>query len=322
VAPVTPQAPAQAPGAPQQQGQAPQVEEGGISQAPEEPAQGDAEDDGGGNPVPAPVHVDGQTDGKEPVQPPAIAQAPEPPPPAPPDRGKLEFPSGSKVADRLYGEEGVARVEKLHRDNTVKVKGKEVHIHLDDDQWAFKQRCYAACVETLGDQLYGGVPKKDLTSSFPVMRHKAASKLDDMIKAFRSDPNRPSDEDLRPGSDYRPPEEDFNLWDMGFNNIYIWKIIKWAKKHSPKEPWGDKVLKYAVGMIGKRKAPPGGSNHSNGTAIDLKLKYKGEWRGNSYDNQGYWEASYADKWLKKHSKEYEFKNYKNECWHYDYKGSH
>ena len=301
-----------------QQGQQQQQTEGGGGG-------GDADDAAGGNPVPIPQHVDGADDGsKEPVQAPPIPNV-TPPPPAPKaeGRGDLKFPSGTKVADRLYGPDGIAAVEKLHRENTVKVKGKDVHIYLDDEQWAFKQRCYAACVAKLGDQLFGGVPADELGSvGSGKLRKPAVPKLNGMIAAFRADPNRPADEDLKPGSAYRPPEEDFNLWDLGFNNIYLWKIIDWAKKNSPDDPWGDKVLKKAVEIIGKRKAPPGGSNHSNGAAIDLTLKYKGSWRGNKYDDQDAWKASYADKWLKKHSQDYDFHNYKNECWHYNYKGSY
>jgi D-alanyl-D-alanine dipeptidase len=152
------------------------------------------------------------------------------------------------------------------------------------------------------------------------MRHKAIPKLQQMIAAFRNDPGRPADEDLKAGSLYRNPAEDFHLWDMGFNNIYLWDAIKWAKKHSPNDPWGDKVVENTVIEIGHRKAPPGGSNHSNGTAVDLTLKRGGEWHGNSYKNQKEWEASYAYKWLLANCKEFEFKNYKRECWHYDYKG--
>ncbi|MBZ0235735.1 MAG: M15 family metallopeptidase, partial [Deltaproteobacteria bacterium] len=316
--------PAPAP-TPQQPQPAQAQDEGLVQHGQEQPQQeGGGDDDGSGNPVPTPQHVDGADEGsKEPVQAPPIPNVQPPPAPKAEGRGDLKFPSGSKVADRLYGPEGVAAVEKLHRENTVKVKGKDVHIYLDDEQWAFKQRCYAACVARLGDQLYGGVSPGELTNvSSGKMRHKAASQLDTMIAAFRNDPNRPPDEDLKPGSAYRPPEEDFNLWDMGFNNIYLWKIIDWAKKNSPKDPWGDKVLKKAVQLIGERKAPPGGSNHSNGTAIDLKLKYKGTWRGNKYDDQAAWEASYAYKWLLKRCKDFQFKNYSKECWHYDYKGPH
>jgi len=305
---------------PQAQQQAPAQQQEPQQQQQQESAPD--EDKAGPNPVPKPQHVDGADEGStEPLQPAPVEQV-APPPPAPEGRGDLKFPQGNKTADRLYGPEGVARVEKLHRDSVNNVKGKDIAIHLTDEQWAFKQRVYAACVSGIKHQLYGGVAEKDLTDyAGGQMRKQAVPKLKEMIAAFKSDPNRPADEDLKAGSLYRPPEVDFHLWDMGFNNIYLWKAQKWAKKHAPKDPWGDKVLKWTVDMIGDRKAPPGGSNHSNGTAVDLKLKSNGDWHGNKYENQKAWEASYAYKWLLKHCKDYEFKNYSNECWHYDYKGN-
>ncbi len=275
------------------------------------------------NPVPTTVHVDGADDGsKEPVIP---APIPAPPPaPAPVEPANVKMPSGSKLKEHLYGKDGkggIIGVDKLHRDSVNKVKGKDIPIHLSDEQWKFKQEVYAACVNHLGDQIYGGVAEKDLGDyAKGKMRKPAIPKLQAMIAGLRSAPGKPADENISAGSLYRSPEVDFHLWDMGFNNIYLWDAIKWAKKHSPDDPWGAKVIKNTVHQIGERKAAPGGSKHSNGTAVDLILTSDGHTHGNKFKDQAAWKKSWAYKWLLDHCGDYGFKNYSGECWHYTYTG--
>ena len=62
------------------------------------------------------------------------------------------------------------------------------------------------------------------------------------------------------------------------------------------------------------------SNHSNGNAVDLQVLIKGG-DGivhNTYDDQSGWHASWAFWWLKEHAKEFGFKNYIKEAWHWEW----
>ncbi len=275
--------------------------------------------------VPVGQHVDGAVGpAPEPIKAPEVK--PAPPPKAKP-KSKSKSKKGDELRDQLYNEEtGVIRKDKLHRDNVGKDRaGNPVPIHLDDAQWDFKQRVYLACVATLGDdKLYGGVPDDEMTKFSAhdggKMRHAAVGPLQQMLDELEADPGKPAGAGIRVGSTYRGPEVDFGLWDMAFNNIYLWDAIKWAKAHSPDDPWGAKVVKDTVEKIGHRKAPPGGSNHSNGTAVDLQVKLGGKWKSNKFGDQDEWYASWQFEWLKKNCGRHGFKRYSGEAWHYDYKG--
>jgi len=73
-------------------------------------------------------------------------------------------------------------------------------------------------------------------------------------------------------------------------------------------------------VIFLRKLVPGGSNHSNGVAVDLKCKVNGSTVPNKFTNQVGWRASWQYQWLKENAASYQFKNYAAEAWHYDYRG--
>jgi LAS superfamily LD-carboxypeptidase LdcB len=71
-------------------------------------------------------------------------------------------------------------------------------------------------------------------------------------------------------------------------------------------------------VIAWRKAPPGGSNHSNGNAVDLARTVKGERQPNEFNNQHDWKASWEYWWLVANAARFGFKNYPKEAWHWEW----
>jgi hypothetical protein len=121
---------------------------------------------------------------------------------------------------------------------------------------------------------------------------------------------------VRVTSGYRSPEHDRDLWDSYFQKY----MVKTADDRAATgDPFGDKALKLMVKFIGSRKAPPGGSNHSNGIAVDLSMEMNGKVVGNNYDDQRVWKSSWHFAWLQANAASFGFKNYPKEHWHWDYK---
>jgi len=85
------------------------------------------------------------------------------------------------------------------------------------------------------------------------------------------------------------------------------------------DPLGHEAVKLMVHYIGQRKAPAGGSNHSNGIAVDLSMEMNGKLVGNNYDDQHVWKSSWHFAWLQANAASFGFKNYPKEHWHWDYK---
>jgi hypothetical protein len=68
------------------------------------------------------------------------------------------------------------------------------------------------------------------------------------------------------------------------------------------------------------KAAPGGSNHSNGNAVDLGRVVNGDWKHNELGNQKHWRSSWEFWWLFHNASRFGFKNYKAESWHWEWWG--
>jgi len=199
---------------------------------------------------------------------------------------------------------------------------------LDDQEFEFKQRVYDAATARLGDKIYGGVPQEDLvgTENGKQIRNDVAGPLSSMLAAMRADiaagkavGDKPVGKatGISVTSAYRSPSADRDLWDSYFQGYLA---ATTAAREATGDPFGAEAVKLLVKYIGSRKAPPGGSNHSNGTAIDLAIEENGARRKNSYSDQVAWRASWHYAWLNANAASYGFKNYPKEAWHWDYKG--
>ena len=270
-----------------------------------------------------PAHNDDGSDAPErPTRAPAApAAAPLPPPaPAQPDAKAPAQPTamdptrlrGAELRNYLYGKGGL-----IHR-------GKLQQRGLSNDEYDFKQRVYDASVAQLGtDRLYGGVPAEEL-GSLPgggKLRHAAIPRLNAMLTALRAamETGAPGST-IAVGSTYRSPAHDFALWD-GYFQQYLAQTKAHRERAWPDDPYGAAAVAHLVQHIRRAKAPPGGSNHSNGIAVDLIATVREHGQRvtipNAFRNQGPWKKTFQFAWLEAHCREFGFKRYAGEAWHYD-----
>jgi len=244
-----------------------------------------------------PTHVDGN---------PTTAEKP---------KAKPSTTPAKKVGREVYAAGGILSKEHLHQ------------YSLTDAEFAFKGRVYDAAVARLGDKIYGGVPADQLKpiGNGQQIRADVVGPLQSMLDAMRSaiaakTPVNGVEVGKATGvgitSGYRSPEHDRDLWDSYFQKYMVNTADERA---ATGDPFGDKALKLMVHYIGQRKAPAGGSNHSNGIAVDLSMEMNGHLVGNNYDDQHVWKSSWHFAWLQANASSYGFKNYPKEHWHWDYK---
>lgn len=246
-------------------------------------------------------------------------KAPETPA-APPDR--IKIPSNS-ASPTLYAPGGVLNVSHLTRGKNNK---------LDDHEFDFKQRVYRAATEArMTEAIYGGIPDDDLAhiTGFPMpdpqrYRKVIMSALVNLLSAMDADGKAGKEVGGKSAKDYkgvgvvsgyRGPKEEIGLWDRYFQQ-YLDATVD--ERAATGDPFGDKAVKLMVRYIGRRKAAPGHSNHSNGTAVDIWALSKTHEIPNHFNDQSAWYASWHYAWLKANAKSHNFRNYDQEAWHWEY----
>jgi hypothetical protein len=244
-----------------------------------------------------PTHVDGSV------------TAPEKP------KAKPSTAPAKAAGKEVYAKGGILSKEHLHQ------------YSLTDAEFEFKGKVYDAAVARLGDKIYGGVPKDQLKpcDNGKEVREDVVGPLGSMLTAMRSAiAAKTAVNGIEVGkatgvsvtSGYRSPEHDRDLWDSYFQKY----MVKTADERAATgDPLGHEAVKLMVHYIGQRKAPAGGSNHSNGIAVDLSMEMNGKLVGNNYDDQHVWKSSWHFAWLQANAATYGFKNYPKEHWHWDYK---
>jgi hypothetical protein len=129
-------------------------------------------------------------------------------------------------------------------------------------------------------------------------------------------------------SAYRDPKHDAELWHRYFRSKYYWNT---EKQRSQVGRWqggrhGPHAVSLTVAYVGKRKAAPGFSNHTNGVAVDFYTIEGNEKliaeTGNS-DKQlkalnSRWEKSWLYRWLDAHKSEYRVHRIDTEAWHWEF----
>lgn len=246
-------------------------------------------------------------------------KAPETPA-APPDRVKVPSNTASRA---LYAAGGVLHVSHLTRG-----KGNT----LDDQQFDFKQRVYLAATQArMQEVIYGGLADEDLApiSGFPVPETQRYRKiimpaLVGLLSAMDADGKAGKEVGGKSAKDYkgvgvasgyRGPKEEIGLWDRYFQK-YLAKTVH--QREETGDPYGDEAVKVMVRYIGRRKAAPGHSNHSNGTAVDVWALSKTHEISNQFDDQKAWYASWHYAWLQANASRFNFRNYPAEAWHWEY----
>ena len=165
-----------------------------------------------------------------------------------------------------------------------------------------------ATMEIKGRHLIEGVPKT-ITITDEEIRLALAETVNVIVDAVRVALER------------TPPELSADIVDRGIvltgGGSMLRNLDKRLREETG-EPFGEKAVSIMVHYIAKRKAAPGHSNHSNGTAVDLWALSKTHEIPNQYDNQTAWRESWHYAWLNANAKRFNFRNYKAEAWHWEY----
>ncbi|HEX3477287.1 MAG TPA: M15 family metallopeptidase [Kofleriaceae bacterium] len=220
----------------------------------------------------------------------------------------------------------------VYKDGGKLSKQKLTQFNLSDEEYKFKQRVYDKVTGRLGDHIYGGVAKGDLApcDNGHEIRKDVLPHLDSLLSGLRAAITAKQvahgpDGDIAIGnvtgiqvqSGYRSPEYDMTLWDGQFQATF--KETEKARAATG-DPLGDKAVEEFIEVYKWRKAPPGGSNHSNGNAVDLTVLTSNGAIPNHFTDQKAWHKSWAYFWLKEHAATYGFKNYIKEAWHWEWWG--
>jgi hypothetical protein len=278
-----------------------------VRAAKTEAARADQAESAADHHEPTPEHVDGDVGASEKVITRPANRAP-----------------AIRATRAIYAPGGILSKEHLHRNK------------LTEAEFAFKLRVYDAATARLGDQIFGGVAKEDLTDlpgehragdkhalqirkdvAGPVMALLTAMRTALYAREVVDGHEVGNATGIHVSSAYRSPERDRNLWDGGFDR-HLRNTAK--EREATGDPFGAEALRLVVAYIGKRKAPPGGSNHSNGTAVDLQLELGGRRIANVFEDQSKWKASWQHAWLDKYAPGMNFKPYRKEAWHWTYQG--
>ena len=117
-------------------------------------------------------------------------------------------------------------------------------------------------------------------------------------------------------SAYRSLEKERKLWNSYFLRYYFQTRNK--RNALPGGPYGAQAIRYMARYVGQRKAPPGYSNHSRGTAIDF-YTIKGRKRISANVAQiSQWKETPLWIWLSQHAADFQFKPYEFEPWHWEF----
>jgi LAS superfamily LD-carboxypeptidase LdcB len=196
---------------------------------------------------------------------------------------------------------------------------------------AFKRAVKQQQIEHLllkGRHFIAALPAAELeVVDAPFKLHKtAAGKCRELLAAAREaleaakqegDEGASQTENIVIHSAYRDFNEDGRAWEGAFRKQYH-KMQK--KKLFAHDPLGPAALRYIVKKMIPLKAPPGYSNHSNGLAVDFGTTVGGVYFGANSDLKEEWKQIWLYQWLKKHAKQFKFKQLPSEEWHWDFVG--
>lgn len=160
------------------------------------------------------------------------------------------------------------------------------------------------------------------------MRTEAARSCRDLLRAARAalaEATTAGDEAakrtsaLGVASAYRDYAQDARAWSNTFDKHYDKADNRSRMEAMPGGRHGDAALAWFVELMSPIKAPPGFSNHSNGTAVDFSTTVSGVSLGPNTSQRSQWRGSWLHPWLVRHAGTYRFHPLASEEWHWDWR---
>lgn len=118
-------------------------------------------------------------------------------------------------------------------------------------------------------------------------------------------------------SGYRSAIQDARAWERAFPK-YFHATSK--DRLATGDEFGRRSVQIFVHHMNGKKAPPGFSGHTQGIAVDLTTREKGNvWTVNSnYEHQVGWQKTWLYMWLVGNAWKHKFYQLKTETWHWEY----
>jgi LAS superfamily LD-carboxypeptidase LdcB len=214
--------------------------------------------------------------------------------------------------------------------NAVGIPASELTPCDTDEKTEFKHKVYeAACQRASHTRKYfGGVEPSNLSTvegSYK-MRSDAAEAAKKLLAAVRAELKTQQAAKTADAmkvtviaitSGYRDPKKDFGLWDKYFEGYY--KNTEADRAALAGGPHGPAAVDFLAKYIGKYKAAPGYSNHTQGIAFDITTTEGGKVYTADKKQNAAWEKTWLRKWLLANAGTYGFRKLETEAWHWDWK---
>lgn len=204
------------------------------------------------------------------------------------------------------------------------------------EQLRFMQRVFDAHIawaKSRGQRYQPDIPPEQLVELEPDcrLRKPAAAAAVRMIARARTDlataqahgeAHAREVADLGMLSAYRATTHQVLLWQNYFKSDFYPRTAAGRAK-LPGGPHGRQAVEFILRRaVIPSLAPPGYSNHNRALAIDFRTRESGREITSNFnqDNMRAWQRSWLLAWLKAHAREYGFKPYTVEPWHWEYAG--
>lgn len=178
-----------------------------------------------------------------------------------------------------------------------------------------------------GRQHYPPVPTSELDAveAGHQLRTEAARNCKALLAAARlaleqataaQDPKAIRTSAIGVGSSYRDYDYDKGLWDRYYPDYY--RATQADRDAAAGGPHGPASVALLARYISPRKAAPGFSNHSNGTAVDFTTMVDGTLLTDKSPRET-WRESWLHAWLVANAGTHHFHALASEEWHWDYR---
>jgi LAS superfamily LD-carboxypeptidase LdcB len=198
-----------------------------------------------------------------------------------------------------------------------------------EEETAFKHEVYEAHFRraSRAHEYFPGLTKNlALVEHGYEMRSDAAAAARSLLAAARAELKRQQDAgdaharrvtSITLTSGYRDPRKDFRLWDSYYQGFY--NETRADRRALPGGEHGKQAAAYLAAHIGKYKAAPGYSKHTQGIAFDITTTEGGVHYTADKRQNAAWESTWLRQWLLGNAARFGFHPIATEAWHWEYR---